>query len=133
MGGTLLATGAVWLAGHALGVTFTVAVDHSPTAQTFSPAFPLGFTLEIVLAGWGGARDPGALHPARHAHLDRVGLAVLALSFVPIAAAGASTGTKTALSLIHLAVAGVLLGTMRRSAARPLTGLMPTEPNPGRR
>ena len=47
-----------------------------------------------------------------------LGVTVLALSFAPIAIAGASAPTKAALSLIHLSVAGVLLVTMRRSAGR---------------
>jgi Family of unknown function (DUF6069) len=119
VGGTLLATGAVWLAGQALGVTFTVAVGNGATAQTFSPAFLLGFTLQIALAGW--ATLAILEHYTRRAMRiwTVLGVTVLALSFVPIAAAAAGTATKAALSLIHLAVAGVLLVTMRRSAARP--------------
>jgi hypothetical protein len=116
VGGALLATGAVWLAGHALGVTFQVATGGPP--QTFSLPFLLGFTLQIALAGW----ITLAILERYTRHALRiwtaVGMTVLALSFAPIAIAGASAPTKAALSLIHLSVAGVLLVTMRRSAAR---------------
>jgi hypothetical protein len=119
VGGALVATGAVWLAGHALGVTFKVAVGNGGAAQTFGPAFLLGFALQIALAGW--ATLAILEHYTRRAMRiwTALGVTVLALSFAPIAVAGSSTGTKAALSLIHLAVAGVLLCTMRRSAARP--------------
>jgi hypothetical protein len=116
VGGALLATSAVWLAGHALGVTFNVAAGGPP--QTFTLPFLLGFTVQIALAGWVVLAI--LEHYTRHALRiwTALGLTVLALSFAPIAVAGASAPTKAALSLIHLSVGGVLLVTMRRSAAR---------------
>lgn len=116
VGGALLATGAVWLAGHALGVTFQVATGGPP--QTFTLPFLLGFTLQVALAGW--VTLAILERYTRHAMgiWTALGVSVLALSFAPIALAGASAPTKAALSLIHLSVAGVLLVTMRRSAAR---------------
>ena len=116
VGGALLATGAVWLAGHALGVTFQVATGGPP--QTFTLPFLLGFTLQVALAGW--VTLAVLERYTRHAMgiWTALGVTVLALSFAPIAIAGASAPTKAALSLIHLSVAGVLLVTMRRSAAR---------------
>jgi hypothetical protein len=117
--GTLLATGTLWLAGHALGVTFKVAAHSGGAPQTFSPAFLLGFTLQIALAGW--ATLAILEHYTRRAVRiwTALGVTVLALSFVPIAVAGANAGTKTALCLIHIIVGSILLSTMRRSAARP--------------
>lgn len=114
VGGALLATGAVWLAGHALGVSFKVATGGPP--QTFTLPFLLGFTLQIALAGW--VTLAVLERYTRHALRiwTALGGTVLALSFAPIALAGASAATKAALSLIHLSVAGVLLVTMRRSA-----------------
>ena len=116
VGGALLATSAVWLAGHALGVIFQVATGGPP--QTFTLPFLLGFTLQIALAGW--VTLAILEHYTRHALgiWTALGVTVLALSFAPISLAGASAPTKAALSLIHLSVAGVLLVTMRRSAAR---------------
>ena len=115
VGGALLATGAVWLVGHALGVTFQVATGGHP--QTFTLPFLLGFTLQVALAGW--VTLAVLERCTRHAMgiWTALGVTVLALSFAPIAIAGASAPTKAALSLIHLSVAGVLLVTMRRSAA----------------
>jgi hypothetical protein len=116
VGGALLATSAVWLAGHALGVTFQVAAGGPP--QTFTLPFLAGFTLQVALAGWVTL----AILERYTRHALRIwtalGVGVLGLSFAPIALAGASAPTKAALSLIHLSVAGVLLVTMRRSAAR---------------
>ena len=116
VGGALLATGAVWLAGHTLGVTFNVAAGGPP--QTFSLPFLLGFTLQIALAGWVtlAILEHYTWHALRT--WTALGLTVLALSFAPIAIAGASAPTKAALSLIHLSVGGVLLVIMRRSATR---------------
>jgi uncharacterized protein DUF6069 len=116
VGGALLATGAVWLVGHALGVTFQVTTGGPP--QTFTLPFLLGFTLQVALAGW--VTLAVLERYTRHAMgiWTALGMTVLALSFAPIAIAGASAPTKAALSLIHLSVAGVLLVTMRRSAAR---------------
>jgi len=116
VGGALLATGAVSLAGHALGVTFQVATGGPP--QTFTLPFLLGFTLQIALAGWVALAI--LEHYTRHALRiwTALGVTVLAVSFAPIALAGASAPTKAALSLIHLSVAGVLLVAMRRSTAR---------------
>jgi hypothetical protein len=116
VGGALLATSAVWLAGHALGVTFQVAAGGPP--QIFTLPFLAGFTLQVALAGWVTL----AILERYTRHALRIwtalGVGVLGLSFAPIALAGASAPTKAALSLIHLSVAGVLLVTMRRSAAR---------------
>ena len=116
VGGALLATSAVWLVGHVLGVTFQVAAGGPP--QTFTLPFLAGFTLQVALAGWVTL----AILERYTRHALRIwtalGVTVLALSFAPIALAGASAPTKAALSLIHLSVAGVLLVTMRRSAAR---------------
>jgi hypothetical protein len=116
VGGALLATSAVWLTGHALGVTFQVAAGGPP--QTFTLPFLLGFTLQIALAGW--VTLAVLEHYTRHALRiwTALGVSVLALSFAPIAIAGASAPTKAALSLIHLSVAGALMVIMRRSAAR---------------
>jgi len=116
VGGALLATGAVWLAGHALGVTFQVATSGPP--QTFTLPFLLGFTLQVALAGW--VTLAVLERYTRHAMgiWTALGVSVLALQDGAIAIAGASAPTKAALSLIHLSVAGVLLVTMRRSAAR---------------
>ena len=115
--GALLATGTVWLAGHALGVTFKVAFGGA-AAQTFTPAFLLGFTLQIALAGWAALAVLERYTRYAMRIWTALGVAVLALSFVPLTAAQASASTKTALTLIHLIVAGVLLVTMRRSVAR---------------
>ena len=119
MAGALLATGTVWLAGHALGVTFKVAFGGGAAAQTFSPAFLLGFTLQIALAGWAALAILERYTRYAMRIWTALGVTVLALSFMPLAAAQASASTKAALTLIHLTVAGVLLVTMRRSVARP--------------
>src|SRR6266487_5245429 len=85
VGGAPLATGALWLVGHSLGVTFKVAASSGATAQTFSPAFLLGFTLQVALVGW--ATLAILEHYTRRAIQvwTALGVTVLALSFAPIA------------------------------------------------
>jgi hypothetical protein len=84
----------------------------------FTLPFLLGFTVQIALAGW--ITLAVLEHDTRHALgiWTALGVSVLAVSFAPIALAGASPSSKAALSLIHLSVAGVLLVTMRRNTAQ---------------
>jgi uncharacterized protein DUF6069 len=103
--------------------------DHLPggcgrAPQTFTLPFLAGFTLQVALAGW--VTLAILERYTRHAMgiWTALGVSVLALSFAPIALAGASAPIKAALSLIHLSVAGVLLVTMRQR--RP--GMTSTRP-----
>jgi Family of unknown function (DUF6069) len=84
----------------------------------FTLPFLLGFTAQIALAGW--ITLAVLEHDTRHALgiWTALGVSVLAVSFAPIALAGASPSSKAVLSLIHLSVAGVLLVTMRRNTAQ---------------
>jgi hypothetical protein len=118
VGGALLATGLLWLAAHALGITLKVDLHNGRPPQVFGLAFLLGFALLFSLLGWASLAI--LEHYTRRALRiwTSLGVTVLAVSFVPLAAVGATASAKTVLCLIHLALAAVLLSTMRRSYAR---------------
>ncbi len=112
---TVLATGVIWLAAHAMGVSFKLS-DSNGEVVISLPIVAL-FSLLFALLGWGSLalleRFAG-----RRAMAVWTGLAVAvtALSMVPIGLEHATSGTKAGLALIHLAVAGVLIPMLRRRA-----------------
>jgi Family of unknown function (DUF6069) len=92
----------------------STSADRRATGQTGT----LDSGTAHALAGW--ITLAVLEHDTRHALgiWTALGVSVLAVSFAPIALAGASPSSKAALSLIHLSVAGVLLVTMRRNTAQ---------------
>jgi hypothetical protein len=116
VGAAVLATSQVWLAAHALGTNFRLA-DSQGVAVVDLP-LTIGFTIIFSLLGWGTL----ALleHYTRRARTiwSLLATAVLLLSIVPIFLEEATSGTKIALSLIHLAVAAVLIPMLRRATPK---------------
>lgn len=115
IGCALLATGLIWLTAHALGITLKVDLRNGRPPQTFGPAFLLGFTFLFSLLGWISLAILERYANRALRIWTGLGLVVLMMSFVPIAAAGATASVKTVLCTIHLAVAAVLLSLMRLS------------------
>jgi len=116
--GALLATGLLWLASQALGVTLMIDLHNGKPPQLFGPVFLLSFTLLFSLLGWGTLAI--LEHFTRRALpiWTGLGLVVLVWSLVPITSVGASGSAKAVLATIHISVAAVLITAMRRSAVR---------------
>jgi hypothetical protein len=115
IGCALVATCLLWTAAHGAGDAMKVGLHNGRPPQTFSLPFLCGIALLISLLGWATlvilerfTRQPLRIWTG-------LAVATFALSFIPIAAAGASPGTKTVLSLIHITVGGSLLIGFRRS------------------
>jgi hypothetical protein len=116
VGGAVLATGVVWLAADALGADFTLT-DYTGTATIGLPVVAV-FTLIFGLLGWGTLATLERW--TRHATTGWrwLATAVALLSLAPVFAEHATTGTKAALTLIHLTVAAVLIPCLPRAASR---------------
>ncbi|MFD4903212.1 DUF6069 family protein [Streptomyces sp. NPDC058411] len=108
-----------WLAadpllGHRLRIT-----DAEQTLDI--GALPVALVALLAsLAGWGAlaALERFGVRRAR-AVWTGAAVAVLALSFLPLAGDGMDTGTRAALALMHLAVAAVLIPGLRTRHAIP--------------
>jgi hypothetical protein len=114
VGCALVATCLLWIGAHGAGVAMKIGLHNGRPPQTFGLPFLLGFALLISLLGWATLLFLERI--ARRPLRIWTGLAVVTfvLSFIPIAAAAANPGTKTVLSLIHIAVGGSLLIGFRR-------------------
>jgi hypothetical protein len=115
--GAVLATSLLWLLALVLGIDLTVDQRDGRPPMVVGLPMVAGFTLILSLLGW------GVLAVLEHRAPRRAGLvwtvlavAVLVLSFVPILGVGATTGAKVMLSLMHLAVAAVLVPVLGRGA-----------------
>lgn len=78
----------------------------------------IGFTLVLALLGWGALAVLERYIRRARTIWTMIAIAVLMLSFVPILGVEATSGTKSVLSLMHLAVAAVLIPMLRRSAPK---------------
>jgi hypothetical protein len=115
-----VATSAIWLIASALGVDFRLT-DAAGSVVLGLPTI-IVFTLWFALLGWLSLallervtrRRPTAARTA----WTVLAAAVTVLSLVPIYLENATTGTKASLTVIHLAVAAVLIPALRRSARR---------------
>jgi hypothetical protein len=116
VGGTVLATGAVWLVADALGADF-VLTDSTGTATISLPVVAV-FTLIFGLLGWAAlaALERWTRYATRSWRY--LAAAVALLSLVPVFAEHATGGTKAALTLIHLTVAAVLIPALPRVTQR---------------
>jgi hypothetical protein len=118
--GALIATSLWWLVARALNVSLRVNLHDGRPAQQFGLLFLLGFSLGFSILGWLVLAVLDRRTRRSVAIWTTLGIGLLVVSFVPIAIAGASPGTKVILSCIHLSVAAVLLTFMRRSSAHQL-------------
>jgi hypothetical protein len=115
----LVATCLLWIAAHGAGVAMKVGLHSGRLPQTFGLPFLFGFALLISLLGWATLVILERF-TRRPLHIwTSLAVATFVLSFIPIAAAEASPGTKTVLSLIHIAVGGSLLIGFRRCPVSP--------------
>jgi hypothetical protein len=109
------ATSAVWLLAHAAGASFTLMAS----GKTLTIGLPavIGFTLWFSGLGWITLALLERYSGSAAKIWTRLAAGVLLLSLVPIFAEHASAGTRTALLLIHLTVATVLIPVFRHTAA----------------
>lgn len=113
-----VATSATWLGASATGVDFRLT-DATGSVVLGLPII-IAFTLWFAALGWISLallervtrRRPGAARTA----WTVLAAAFTALSLVPIYLETATAGTKASLTVVHLAVAAVLIPLYRRSA-----------------
>jgi hypothetical protein len=117
VGGAVLASGLLWLVAQMLGIDLRVdQPDDGQPPVTVDLTVIIGVTLTLSLLGWGAlalleryTRRAGTIWSV-------IAGSVLLISFVPVLGVEATPGTKTLLSLMHLAVAAVLIPMLRRGA-----------------
>jgi hypothetical protein len=108
------AASAIWLLAHAAGADFTM--------RAAGKSLTIVFPMVIVVTLWFGGVAWAAIallerYTSSAARIwTRLAAGILLLSFVPIFAEHANAGTRTALVLIHLTVATVLISALRRTA-----------------
>jgi Family of unknown function (DUF6069) len=106
-----LTNGLLWLAAAALGVDFVLS--DSVGTVVIGLGTTLVATLIFGLLGWGTLAVLERLTVRAATVWTVLASLVAVVSLVPIYLEGATTGTKVALALIHLAVAAVLVPAMR--------------------
>jgi hypothetical protein len=116
--GAVLSTVVLWTVAALLDIDMVVDPNNGRPPGEIALPFAAAMTLVVSLLGW-GARAVLDRLTAHAARIWTVAAAVvLVASFLPVAAVGASGGTKTILALAHLAVAAVLVPVLGRRTAR---------------
>ncbi len=113
VGGTVLANTLLWLGADALGVDFVLTDSAGTGVVGLVPT--IAFTVIFALLGWGTLALLERFTRRARTIWTVLATVVLLLSMVPIFLEQATTGTRTALVLIHLAVAAVLIPALRKS------------------
>ncbi|HTF49222.1 MAG TPA: DUF6069 family protein [Pseudonocardia sp.] len=112
VGATAL-NGLLWGVSSALGADF-VLTDSTGTGIVTLPA-ALIFTALFGLLGWGTLALLERFTRHAPAIWTALAIAVTLLSIVPIFLEGATSATRAALTVLHLAVAAVLVPLFRRT------------------
>jgi hypothetical protein len=118
VGGATLATSAIYLAAHAMGTDFALTDPGKSASHALILPEIIVFTLVFSLLGWGALALLERYTRRAKTIWTVLATAVLALSFVPLAIEQATADTKIMLSLIHLAVAAVLVPVLRQGTSR---------------
>jgi Family of unknown function (DUF6069) len=115
--GAVAAAVAVWVVAVPLLGLHLIIRFGTGSAQTIGVDFVIGASLIGSLLGWGLL----ALLETRTTHARRIwtvlAIAVLLVSLSLPLSAGVTASTKAALALMHLAIAAVLIPTLRGSSA----------------
>lgn len=118
VGGAVTAAVAVWVVAVPLLSLHLIVRFGTGSPETVGVDFVIGASLIGSLLGWGFL----ALLERRTARARRIwtvlAIAVLLVSLSLPLSAGVTATTKAALALMHMAVAAVLIPTLRRSATR---------------
>ncbi|MFC4589046.1 DUF6069 family protein [Sphaerisporangium corydalis] len=112
--GTVVATGLIWLVAQVLDVGLVVDPRNGQPAGPIGLPIVVMFTLVLSLLGWGALAVLERLTRRARTIWTVLALVVLAVSFVPVTFVGATAGTRIVLSLMHVAVAAVLIPSLRR-------------------
>ncbi|GAA3792142.1 hypothetical protein GCM10022226_09140 [Sphaerisporangium flaviroseum] len=116
--GAVAATSLLWLVARILGIDLWVDPHNGQPAGPVSLTAVLAFTLVFSLLGWGVLAALERFTRRAHTIWTILALAMLAVSFVPLVYVEATPGTKIILTLMHLAVACVLVPLLRRSGTK---------------
>lgn len=108
-----LSTSLLWLAAQALDIDLRVDQGNGQPPMVVSLPLVIGFTLALTLAGWGTLVLFERFVPRGRIVWTVLATAVLALSFLPVLASDATSGTKLMLSLMHLAAGALLIPATR--------------------
>lgn len=125
VGGAALATSLVWLVAHLLDIDLRVDQRNGQPPTIVSLPLVIGSTLAMALLGWSALVVLERYVRRARTIWTVIAIAVLMLSFVPILGVEATSSTKSVLSLMHLAVAAVLIPMLRRSPTAPLPEAQP--------
>jgi Family of unknown function (DUF6069) len=115
VGGAVVATSSLYLAGRAAGVSFMLTDPGKTQHLQLVPYQIVMFTAFFALAGWGTLALLERFSRHAKAIWATLAAATLLLSFGPIAIEGASAATKTMLVTIHITVAVAAFTMLRRS------------------
>jgi hypothetical protein len=117
VGGAVLATGALYLAGRAAGTDFMLTDPGTGESAPLTLVQAGGFAMQIGLAGWIVLALLERFTRRAKAIWTTLAVVVLALSFVPVWYMQATALTRVFLVIMHVAVAAALLPMPR--SARP--------------
>jgi hypothetical protein len=114
IGGAVLGTITLWIVARILGVDLVVDPKNGQPAGQIALPFAAAMALVVSLLAWGlrALLDRFTKHAARIWAV--VAGVVLAVSFLPVLAVGASGGTRVVLALMHIAVAAALIPVLGR-------------------
>jgi hypothetical protein len=116
VGVVVLANAVLWLVADALGVDFVLS--DSVGTVVLDVWTVVIFTLAFALLGWGTLALLERFTSRARTTWTVLAVGVCLLSLVPIFLEHATTGTRTALVLIHLVVAAVLIPALRMHSPR---------------
>ncbi|MEU3458148.1 DUF6069 family protein [Micromonospora sp. NPDC006766] len=112
----VLTTSLLWLAAWLLDVELTVDQRNGQPPMDVGLPMVAGSTLAVCALGWGALAVLERFLSHARTIWTVLALAILALSLAaPIFSIEATAGTKTVLSLMHVAVAGVLVPMLGRN------------------
>lgn len=106
----------IWAVAKAFDTNMTVDMRNGQPATAIGLAIVAAFAAQAALLGWAALALLERFLP-RHARVvwTVLAVAVLLVSFAPVVAVAAATGTKMMLALMHLAVAAVLIPALPRA------------------
>lgn len=124
VGAAVLVTSTLWLAARILHIDLRVDMRNGQPPMVVELPLVITFSLVAALLGWATLALLERFTSRGRTIWRLLAAATLLLSFLPIVSVQATTGAKTVLALMHIAVAAVLIpalpgGGSRRSIVDP--------------